>query len=86
MSTQPQAGRDPGVSDAEWQAFPDKSRRKAIPATCGRHRGAIGFANLLVSMQSMWIVLDPHVTGFCVIVLDEEGAKALRDILMEWLG
>jgi hypothetical protein len=65
---------------------PNKRRRKAIPATCGLHRGPIGFANLLVSMQDGTIVFDPHVTGACVISLDEEGATTLRDILTEWLG
>ncbi|MGH3702802.1 MAG: hypothetical protein ACRDQY_25830 [Pseudonocardiaceae bacterium] len=73
-----------------WHSYytngPNKRRRKAIPATCGAHRGPIGFANLLVSMQGGWIVLDPHVTGECVIALDEDGGKALRNILTEWLG
>jgi hypothetical protein len=73
-----------------WHSYytdgPSKGCRKAIPATCGMHRGPVGFANLLVSMQSGWIVFDPHVTGACVIALDEEGATALRNILTEWLG
>jgi hypothetical protein len=73
-----------------WHSYytdgPNKHRRKAIPATCGMHRGPICFANLLVSMQGGSIVFDPHVTGACVIALDEEGAKALRNILTEWLG
>ncbi|MGB6164387.1 MAG: hypothetical protein WBF75_17830 [Pseudonocardiaceae bacterium] len=37
-----------------WHSYytngPNKRRRKMIPATCGAHRGPIGFANLLVSM------------------------------------
>jgi hypothetical protein len=65
---------------------PNKRRRKAIPATCALHRGPTGFANLLVSMQGGTIVFHPHVTGACVISLDEEGATTLRDILTEWLG
>ncbi|MGH3710500.1 MAG: hypothetical protein ACRDRQ_20885 [Pseudonocardiaceae bacterium] len=73
-----------------WHSYytngPNKNRRKAIPATCGLHRGPAGFANLLVSMQGGMIVLDPHVTGECVIALDEDGSKALRNILTEWLG
>jgi hypothetical protein len=73
-----------------WHSYytngPNKRRRKAIPATCGLHRGPIGFANLLVSMQNGTIIFDPHVTGSCVIALDEEGATTLRDILTEWLG
>jgi hypothetical protein len=31
-------------------------------------------------------VLDPHVTGACVMAIGEEGATTLRDILTEWLG
>jgi hypothetical protein len=73
-----------------WNSYftnsPNKRRRKAIPATCGLHRGPVGFANLLVSMQDGWIVPDPHVTGACVIALEEDGAITLRDILREWLG
>jgi hypothetical protein len=54
--------------------------------TCGPHRGPIDFANLLVSVQDGTIVLAPHVTGACVIALNEESATTLRDILTEWLG
>ena len=61
-------------------------RRKAIPATCALHRGPIGFANLMVSLQGRSVAFDPHVTGECVITLQEQSAKALRDILTEWLG
>ena len=32
------------------------------------------------------IVFDPHVTGACVIVLDETAAAALFDVLRQWLG
>ncbi len=73
-----------------WNSYytngPDKRRRKAIPGTCAMHRGPIGFANLLVSMQGGSLVFDPHVTGACVIALDEDGAKTLRNTLTEWLG
>jgi hypothetical protein len=74
----------------DWPSYytngPDKRRRKAIPATCGLHRGPIGFANLLVSMQGRSIVFDPHVTGTSVFCLDEKGARTLRNLLTEWLG
>jgi hypothetical protein len=59
--------------------------RKAISATCQLHRGPIGFANLMVSKHDGTIVFDPHVTGSCVISLDEEGATTLRDLLTAWL-
>jgi hypothetical protein len=61
-------------------------RRKAIPATCQLHRGPIGFANLMVGQYGGTIVFDPHVTGACLISLDEDGAKTLRDLLTQWLG
>lgn len=65
---------------------PSGGRRKVIPATCALHRGPVGFTNLLVSKRAGTIVLDPHVTGSCVISLDEDGATTLRDTLTEWLG
>jgi hypothetical protein len=65
---------------------PSTGLRKAIPATCALHRGPIGFANLMVSKQGDSVVFDPHVTGECVITLQEQSAKTLRDILTEWLG
>ncbi|MGH3867992.1 MAG: hypothetical protein ACRDQ4_18080 [Pseudonocardiaceae bacterium] len=65
---------------------PSTGLRRAIPATCGLHRGPIGFANLMVSLQGRSVALDPHVTGECVITLEEQSAKTLRDILTEWLG
>jgi hypothetical protein len=65
---------------------PARPRRKAIPATCLLHRGPIGFANLMVSKSDGTVVLDPHVTGSCLITLDEAGACVLRDTLTEWLG
>lgn len=60
--------------------------RRAIPATCTQHGGARGFTNLVVKKLDGEIELDPHVTGGCVIKLDENGATALRDALTEWLG
>ncbi|MDQ3760525.1 MAG: hypothetical protein M3460_02145 [Actinomycetota bacterium] len=68
------------------KGLPPTNRRKTIPATCGLHRGPIGFANLLVSKRDGTIVFDPHVDGSCVIYLDEDGATQLRDTLTEWLG
>jgi hypothetical protein len=60
--------------------------RKVIHATCALHRGPVGFTNLVVRKRDGEIELDPHVTGACVITLDEDGACALRDALTEWLG
>jgi hypothetical protein len=70
-------------SDADGSS---RDRRKAIPATWGRHRGPVGFINLIVSKRDGSMVLDPRVTGACVISLDEEGTRTLRNFLTEWLG
>jgi hypothetical protein len=55
--------------------------------------GPIGFVNLAVRkvvtpspMAPDFIELDPHVTGTCVIRLDEAVARALFDLLGTWLG
>jgi hypothetical protein len=76
--------RHPSVPD--YGGHSANHRRKAIPATCQLHRGPVGFANLMVSKHNETIVLDPHVTGACVISLHEESARTLRNLLTEWLG
>ncbi len=60
--------------------------RRVIHASCSVHGGCRGFTNLAVSKLDGEIMLDPHVTGACVITLDESGATVLRDLLTEWLG
>ncbi|MGH3720106.1 MAG: hypothetical protein ACRDRI_14940 [Pseudonocardiaceae bacterium] len=69
-------------------ATPRASRdnRQAIPVTCAVHRGPRNFANLVVERQGGEIILDPHVTGECVIIFDEDGATALFEVLRRWLG
>lgn len=62
------------------------SNRRAIPAHCTTHGGTPGFTNLVLSKRNGTIVLDPHAIGACVITLDEDGAVAVRDVLIEWLG
>ncbi len=61
-----------------------KARVTTILATCQAH-GARGFCNLRVSKAGGDIVLDPHVSGGCVVVLDEAAATALLHVLGEWL-
>ena len=62
------------------------ANRRAIGVTCAVHRGPRGFANLVVEKQGGEIILDPHVTGECVIILDEDQARVIRDAFIEWLG
>lgn len=77
----------PGVPE---QHQPGRSRlRRAIdqtiPSTCQTH-GAEGFCNLRVTKTDDGIVLNPHVSGACVITLDETGTTTLRELLIEWKG
>jgi hypothetical protein len=66
---------------------PRDRNRRTIPTTCQTHGGCRGFCNLGVAKTPDGeIVLDPHITGGCVIVLDETAAAALFDALGEWLG
>jgi hypothetical protein len=41
--------------------------------------------NLMVSKHKGTIVLDPQVTGSCVMSLDEQGATTLGNLLAVWL-
>ncbi|MGH3698401.1 MAG: hypothetical protein ACRDRU_11275 [Pseudonocardiaceae bacterium] len=61
-------------------------KRKVIPTTCSVQGVARGYTNLAVLQIGSEIVLDPHVTGGCVIVLDETAANALFKVLREWLS
>ncbi|MGH3889447.1 MAG: hypothetical protein ACRDSZ_23285 [Pseudonocardiaceae bacterium] len=57
-----------------------------LASTCRTHSTAKGFCNLRMTKLGDTIVLDPHVDGSCVIWLDEDEARAVRDKLTEWLG
>lgn len=59
---------------------------RTVAATCQTHRGCKGFCNLRLTKVGGEIVLDPHVTGCCVLRFDEIEARAVRDTLTEWLG
>jgi hypothetical protein len=55
-----------------------RDNRRAIPVSCGVHGGPRGFTNLVIERKPNGeIVLDPHVTGECVIILDQTAAKAV---------
>lgn len=62
------------------------TNRRVINVSCTQHGGSRGFTNLVIRKLDSEIELDPHVTGGCLIKLDERGATALRDVLTEWLG
>jgi hypothetical protein len=86
-ATQPANG-NPRTTPITGGATASASRdnRKAIPVSCALHRGPRGFANLVVERKRDGeIVLDPHVTGACVIILDEDAATALFEVLRTWL-
>jgi hypothetical protein len=67
---------------------PHQSRlnRRVIHATCSTHGGCIGFTNLVATKRGGQVELDPHVTGQCVLTLDEDAARVLHEALGEWLG
>jgi hypothetical protein len=84
------AERHPSVpADATLQG------RKEIPATCQLDQGPVEianlavskyeFADLAVSKNTRVIVFDPHVPGACIMSVDDEGARKLRDMLTAWL-
>jgi hypothetical protein len=60
--------------------------RRVIDVHCSQHGGPRGFTNLAATKRDDLIELDPHVTGGCVIILDEKAATELFDTLEEWLG
>ena len=84
------------MTNGESEQLPEKSNRRnrrVIHATCMLHKGPIGFVNLAVrkieassAMAPNYIEFDPHVTGTCVIRLDDTAATELFHLLGEWLG
>lgn len=67
-------------------ASASRENRQAIPVTCALHQGPRGFANLVVERKHNGeIILDPHVTGACVIIFDEDAATALFEVFRRWL-
>jgi hypothetical protein len=67
------------------ELFPKSRNRRTIPSTCRTHGGRRGFCNLRLTKIGTYTVLDPHVTGSCVIELNQDQATAVRDTLTEWL-
>ncbi|MGH3589754.1 MAG: hypothetical protein ACRDRF_01795 [Pseudonocardiaceae bacterium] len=57
-----------------------------IHITCSVHGGCRGFTNLVVTERDGTIVLDPHGTDQCVLILDEAAATELWKVLGESLG
>ena len=76
---------DTPVMEKRSETGARSSHRRVIMTTCQAH-GSAGFTNLLVTRENGTIVLNPHVANCCVVQLDEQAARALLDILVEWLG
>lgn len=76
---------DPDARSANREN-PQLGNHRTVSATCQTHGGCKGFCNLRLTKVGGEITLDPHVTGCCVIRLDETEAGAVRDTLTEWLG
>lgn len=68
------------------QQPPPAPTRRVIHGTCTLHRGPTGFTNLVVTKHDQIIEFDPHVTGACIIRLQHDEARALRDALTQWLA
>ncbi len=62
------------------------ARRKVISATCAIHPGTPGFTNLEVLRSGDDIVLHPHVTGACTLILNEDEARELHSFIGQLLG
>ncbi|MDQ2883272.1 MAG: hypothetical protein M3Y48_19405 [Actinomycetota bacterium] len=75
-----------GAGDQPGRAGKRDPNRRVIMCHCTVHGGPIGFTNLVISKRDGQIVMDPHVTGGCVIVFDEKAAAELFDAIGEWLG
>ncbi|MGH3888953.1 MAG: hypothetical protein ACRDSZ_20755 [Pseudonocardiaceae bacterium] len=67
---------------------PDQRARandQTINVTCTTCSSGKRWCNLRVTrLDSGDIVLDPHVTGACVIVLDDAAVTALFALLGQW--
>lgn len=60
--------------------------RRVVHVHCSVHGGPRSFTNLVCTKRDGDVELDPHVTGECVITLDEAATTALFHLLGEWLG
>jgi hypothetical protein len=60
--------------------------RRVISATCAIHPGTPGFCNLEVRRDGDDLLLNPHVTGACQILLTKAQAAALHAAIGEMLG
>jgi hypothetical protein len=76
----------PMIDLPERPPHQSRTHRRVIHATCTTHGGSIGFTNLVATKRGGQVELDPYVTGQCVLILAEDGARALGDALTEWLG
>ena len=60
--------------------------RRVIDVYCSAHGGARNFTPLVCTKVDDIIQLDPHAMGLCVLVLNEQAASELFDVLGAWLG
>jgi hypothetical protein len=58
-----------------------------IHASCSCAGVVRGFTNLAVrKLPDGNIELEPHVTGACLLTIDENGSRILHEALGDWLG
>ncbi|MGH3673660.1 MAG: hypothetical protein ACRDSH_24025 [Pseudonocardiaceae bacterium] len=61
------------------------NNRRVISATCAIHPGAAGYCNLEVSRDGDDLMLNPHVTGACQVLLTLTQARELYAAIGELL-
>ena len=83
-STAPAACR--GLISEHRPGHPASANQRTISATCKNQAGDVEPCNLGVTKLAGNIVLNPHVTGSCVIILDEAAVTALVDLLGQDIG
>ncbi|MGH3828912.1 MAG: hypothetical protein ACRDRS_00450 [Pseudonocardiaceae bacterium] len=66
--------------------FPTGENPRSIPSARQPHGDCRGFRNFRLIKAGTSIILDPHITGCGVIVLDHDQAIVIRDTLAEGLG
>lgn len=64
---------------------PAGKNRRTIPSARRTHGGCEGSRNPRSRKLGASIVLDPHVAGCAAIVLEQDQALAIRDMLAEGL-
>jgi hypothetical protein len=73
--------------DGQHMDEPSNGNRRVIHASCSCSGVTRGFTNLVIrKLPNGHIELDPHVTGTCILTIDENASRLLHKALGDWLG